>query len=82
MGLWRRRMPSSHYQPSGGSLLIPCEGVFQWGKTSFNSPKVEIRRECPLCGCRHIWMRKWKEWQSVQPNPMPGTGDWVNRWRS
>lgn len=78
MELWRPKMPSSHTKPSGGAILTPCEGVFQWGKTSFQMAKAEIRRECPVCGCRQAWNKRGQAWHSVEPNSHPGTGNWVD----
>lgn len=73
MELWRPKMPSSHNRPDG----TPCDGVFQWGKTSFKMSKAEIRRECPVCGRREYW-HKDGLWHTISPNSEPGSGNWVS----
>jgi len=66
---------STHSKPSSGVCIQECPGQFQWVKLYSASGKSEIRRECPLCGCRQFWHRKGKIWHSADPNSQPGSHD-------
>jgi len=66
---------ATHSKPSNGVYIQECLGQFQWAKVHPASGKPEIRRECPLCGCRQFWHDKGKTWHSADPNPQPGSHD-------
>ena len=65
---------ATHFRPSSGVYLQACPGQFAWGKVyGFRSSEGEIRRECPVCGCRQVWHPKNKVWIAHEPNPHPGS---------
>lgn len=67
---------STHDQPESTGACIhntPCFGVFQWDRlesgTSYRR-KLEIRRECPVCGRREVW--NGRVWEQRKQNPYHG----------
>ena len=74
---WFRKKPkpmSTHSKPSCGVYLEDCPGQFQWAKVYGGSSKdFQIRRECPVCGCRQHWNNRGKAWHGDTPNPQPGS---------
>lgn len=64
---------STHSKPSCGVYIQECPGQFKWAKLHPYSGKPEIRRECPVCGCRQRWVEKSRVWAGDDPNPQPGS---------
>ena len=62
-------------ETAGGTAAhnTPCPGVFQWGMVECSTcyrRKLEIRRECPVCGRREVW--RGRLWNESPLNPFPG----------
>lgn len=65
----------SHYKPSSGAALEECSGKFVWSKVYALASNInEIRRECPVCGCRQTWHKK--AWDTKPSNPSPSLNSW------
>ena len=73
--LGKAKPVATHSKPSCGVYIQECPGQFQWAKLHPYSGKPEIRRECPVCGCRQRWNEKGKVWVGDDPNPSPGSHD-------